>query len=386
MISQHDVLDPNAMSGTPNKAYQALCAAGYAVTPIFPQPRPHTLPFRAMRRLREYRDRLLPPSPRREYEAKFRAAREAAAQVAVELGKHDVDALLGVCAGEIIAFLPTDLPMVFASDATAATILESYAMYATRSDGLKRAKHEIEQLSLDRASHFAAAAEYVAASAIADYHQSPEKVCCIEFGSNVVNAGEPISIRAPDPGNFQLVLVAADPVRKRLDFCVEVVEALHQRGWNTTLTFIGGESPIARESPHVNWLGRLQLSDPRDQARHREALQACDWMILPSRAEAFGIAPCEAAQFARPSIVSDVGGLPTVVRHGETGIVMPAEASAQDYAEALIAASSDAARYTALCENARERAENVLNWDAWARRVGALVERCVAQREAADRA
>ncbi len=386
MVSQHDVLDPNAMSGTPNKAYQALVAAGYAVTPIFPQPRPHNLEFRVKRKLRKYRDRLLPPSSNREYDNLYRAAREVAAQVAVELQDHDVDALLGVCAGEIIAFLPTNLPMVFASDATAATILESYAMFATRSDGFKRAKHEIEQLSLDRASYFAAAAEYVAASAIDDYHQSPDKVCCIEFGSNVVNAGEPISVRTPDPGNFQLVLVAADPVRKRLDFCVEVVEALNRRGWNTTLTFIGGDSPIARESPHVNWLGRLQLSDPRDQARHREALQNCDWMILPSRAEAFGIAPCEAAQFGRPSIVSDVGGLPTVVRHGETGIVMPTDASAQDYADALIAASSDVAHYTAMCENARERAENVLNWDAWARRVGALVEQCVTQREAANRA
>ncbi|HEX9659366.1 MAG TPA: glycosyltransferase family 4 protein [Rhodothermales bacterium] len=46
-------------------------------------------------------------------------------------------------------------------------------------------------------------------------------------------------------------------------------------------------------------------------------------VVAPSRTEGFGLAALEAALMARPVVASDVDGLPEVVRHEETGILVP---------------------------------------------------------------
>ena len=56
-------------------------------------------------------------------------------------------------------------------------------------------------------------------------------------------------------------------------------------------------------------------------------LQRFDVYAAPSRldSESFGVAVIEASACALPVVVSDVGGLPEVVRDGETGLVVPRE-------------------------------------------------------------
>ncbi len=61
-------------------------------------------------------------------------------------------------------------------------------------------------------------------------------------------------------------------------------------------------------------------------------LPAFDAVVVPSRREAFGIAALEAMRMRVPVIASPVGGLPELVRDGQTGILLPrldAEAIAQ---------------------------------------------------------
>ena len=55
--------------------------------------------------------------------------------------------------------------------------------------------------------------------------------------------------------------------------------------------------------------------------------QSADIFVLPSRAEAFGIAAIEAGAVGLPVIVSDVGGLGSTVVDGETGFLIPADDS-----------------------------------------------------------
>jgi glycosyltransferase involved in cell wall biosynthesis len=53
-----------------------------------------------------------------------------------------------------------------------------------------------------------------------------------------------------------------------------------------------------------------------------EVMSAFDIAVVPSRREAFGIAALELMRMKVPVIVSPVGGLPELVRNGETGIVL----------------------------------------------------------------
>jgi len=54
-----------------------------------------------------------------------------------------------------------------------------------------------------------------------------------------------------------------------------------------------------------------------------EALGSCDLFILPSETESFGMAALEAMACEVPVIATDSGGLPEVVRDGETGYLLP---------------------------------------------------------------
>lgn len=56
------------------------------------------------------------------------------------------------------------------------------------------------------------------------------------------------------------------------------------------------------------------------------ALSEIDIFVAYSRSESFGVSVIEASLMETPVVVSDVGGLPEVVKHGETGLVVPANA------------------------------------------------------------
>ncbi len=71
-------------------------------------------------------------------------------------------------------------------------------------------------------------------------------------------------------------------------------------------------------------------------------LQVADLLLLPSENESFGLAALEAMACAVPVIASDAGGLPEVIKHGETGYLAPVgdvEAMA-DYAIKLLSKTS----------------------------------------------
>ncbi|MCA9900237.1 MAG: glycosyltransferase family 4 protein [Ardenticatenaceae bacterium] len=68
---------------------------------------------------------------------------------------------------------------------------------------------------------------------------------------------------------------------------------------------------------HVHFLGRVP-----DAANF---LRQLDIFVLPSRFEAFGLVAVEAMAVGTAVIVSNAGGLPEVVAHGETGLVVPVD-------------------------------------------------------------
>jgi N-acetyl-alpha-D-glucosaminyl L-malate synthase BshA len=65
----------------------------------------------------------------------------------------------------------------------------------------------------------------------------------------------------------------------------------------------------------VHFLGRIDDVAP--------LLASADLFLLPSNKESFGLSALEALSCGVPVIGCNVGGLPEVVRHGETGILLP---------------------------------------------------------------
>jgi glycosyltransferase involved in cell wall biosynthesis len=86
-------------------------------------------------------------------------------------------------------------------------------------------------------------------------------------------------------------------------------------------------------------------------------MRAFDAGVVPSRREAFGIAALEMMRMKVPVIVSPVGGLPELVRQGQTGIVLPQPAP-QPIAESIRQLARDGTLRARLCRNAFEHASS----------------------------
>jgi len=84
-------------------------------------------------------------------------------------------------------------------------------------------------------------------------------------------------------------------------------------------------------------------------------MRAFDAAVVPSRREAFGIAALEWMRMRVPVIVSPVGGLPELVRDGETGIML-ARPDAEGIARAVQRLAQDEGLRQTLSRAAFERA------------------------------
>ena len=88
---------------------------------------------------------------------------------------------------------------------------------------------------------------------------------------------------------------------------------------------------------------------------------------MPSRFEAFGFVFCEAAAYGVPPISRITGGVGEIIRDGVNGIGLPADASAADFAERIVALFRDHEAYARTANAARADFETRLNWDVFAR-------------------
>ncbi len=87
----------------------------------------------------------------------------------------------------------------------------------------------------------------------------------------------------------------------------------------------------------------------------RKAIEDAAIVVVPSLGEGFGMVALEAMERGRAVIASSVGGLPEIVVHGETGLVVP-PADAEVLAEAIVELASDLPRTAAMGREGRTRA------------------------------
>lgn len=141
----------------------------------------------------------------------------------------------------------------------------------------------------------------------------------------------------PKPGSTRRVLFIGRLDRQKgFDVALEAIASLEDHISLRVIgsSVVGDQAPITTEQPGVTMLGWC------NEQRVRDELAWADCVVVPSRWEGFGLVALEAMRAGRAVIASDVGGLPEVVQHAETGWLVPPNDAAA-LRNALLAPSPD---------------------------------------------
>jgi len=112
--------------------------------------------------------------------------------------------------------------------------------------------------------------------------------------------------------------------------------------------------------------------------RIEEIMLLADVFLLPSELESFGLSALEAMAAGVPVVGSDAGGLPEVVRHAETGFLLPV-GDIEGMAARTIEILKDDEHQRCLGQAGRARAGSLFNPDRIVTQYERLYERVLAQ-------
>ncbi len=161
--------------------------------------------------------------------------------------------------------------------------------------------------------------------------------------------------------------------RKGGDIALAAVKILHEKGYDLKFKIMGCTPDV--QEVFVEIIPFLNKNNPAELAEIERHLSEAHFMFVPTRTDCSPIAFCEAAGFSLPVISTDTGGVPSIVEHGKTGLLLPENATAEDYARLVeheILNKRDSLKE--LSANARRKYETKLNWHVWAEKMSEIIK------------
>jgi L-malate glycosyltransferase len=225
---------------------------------------------------------------------------------------------------------------------------------------------------LRSADHVTATSEFLKAQTLAVAPGLASKVTVIPFGVEM-----PSACSSRQSAEIRLIFMKAHQKKYGPDILLKALHLLSDKGKNIMLTMAGaGELTDKLKSmvQEYNLKNRVKFVGYIDNTRVPSFLADHDIMVMPSLAESFGVAALEAAASGLPVIASNVGGIPEVVKDGETGIlVKPGDPGG--LAEAIMKLASDVELRKRMGEAGREMVGRKYRWQASVDQMVQLYER-----------
>lgn len=292
--------------------------------------------------------------------------------------ERQCDVLFAPIAAAEIAFLETDLPIVYCSDISWTQILDYYP----GTSGIPKAAREegfyIESRAVRRATACTFPSDWAAESFCKDFGSAPESTFTISFGANISDPPTRSVATSRSVGRpINLLLLGVDWMRKGGPIAFECLTSLLDRNVDATLTLCGCVPPAGFEHPRFHVIPFLNKHDPKQQEVMTQLLLDSHFLLFPTRAEAFGVVTCEASAYGLPTIAADTGGVSGALRNGVNGFLMPYEARGDAYADKIMEIVAVPEQYHALVVSTRDEFERKLNWDAWGRSMRSVFDQAL---------
>jgi glycogen synthase len=245
----------------------------------------------------------------------------------------------------------------------------------------------VERQALELADAVIAVSDAARADVLEHFATDPARV-------HVVHNGIDTGAFAPDTGRDALARFGIDPTTTYVLFVGRItrqkgittlIEAIPQLDARIGVVLAAGQPDTPELAAEVEQgIAEAQAASPHrtihwipehlDRPTVRQLYSHAAVFVCPSVYEPFGITNLEAMACGVPVVATRVGGIPEVVVHGRTGLLVDppddpmapggADRVAHDLAAAINALVADPARRKVMGEAGRERAVELFSWSA----------------------
>jgi glycosyltransferase involved in cell wall biosynthesis len=294
------------------------------------------------------------------------------------------DAILTV-SPPFTAFLTTQQPIFLSTDATWGQIVETYPYFSESNQPacVVQGGYRLDELAFKRENvQVVMTSRWAAERAMRDYEVPEQRMNILPYAANFEEDPSDETVERGlanrGHGECQLLFVGREWDRKGGPLAVQIAAELQGLGVPTRLHVVGCSPP--EMPPYVQVYGLLSKDKPEDRELLTRLYANSDFFVMPTRAEAQGIVFNEAAAYALPVAATDVGGVSSVVRNGDWGLLLPLESSPRTYAEWLQALYQNRERYEKTARSARQDFLTRLNNKAYVDQLVRIIREKIAHR------
>ncbi len=295
----------------------------------------------------------------------------AARRIEARFARGDCDAIVSLGTGvPVYTYIDPSIPVFSYLDATKLTWIRTYFGLDTLCARSRRHVDATDRVSLFNNTLTFLSSDWAAQEAIRDYQVPASRLAVVPFGANLTHepTREEVNqwITSRPRETFHLFFLGKEWERKGGPEALALLRALRAQNIPAHLDIVGcNPPPIAADlAAHCTLHGFINHSQPEGREKFRALLTRSHVLLFLSRAEAFGIALCEAAAHGVPAYAAPNGGIPTIVRDGENGWLGSSPFSAETAARTLSAVWHSPEHYARLAHGARDAYETRLNWKA----------------------
>jgi glycosyltransferase involved in cell wall biosynthesis len=288
------------------------------------------------------------------------------------LKQKNYDLVIISAATSIAAGIKTDLPVVYINDRSIEGAMDYHKVLTQLFDFSRKQSIETDRLAIAKSTLTVFSSSWASDAAIRNNPASASKIKMLPFGANLETIpGAPAEKAFPE-FPLQLFFAGVNWEDKGGPVALETLQHLISKGIDAELIVCGCVPPVSH--PKMNVIGFLNKNNPQEFEKLMNFYHTSDFFLLPTKYEAYGLVFCEAAAYGLPALAPATGGITSIIVDGETGFLLPENATGKEYAEKIIAVVNDPGKYNAMRNAAYLRFKNKLNWESWAEDFKKLLE------------
>jgi glycosyltransferase involved in cell wall biosynthesis len=235
--------------------------------------------------------------------------------------------------------------------------------------------NRIEKKALDNASACIFTSDWAANSALNHYKIPEHKIHLIPWGPNLESIPLREEVLAPrQTDTCNLLFLGVEWQRKGGEIAFNAFKHLKNRGYNVKLTICGCIPPEQFQDNDMTVIPFINKNKPESKQQFHQLMLSHHFLVLPTRAECYGVVFVEASAYGMPSVTTDTGGIASVVHNGVNGKRLPLTAGAEDYANFIEQVFYTEGKYQAMNLSTRDFFEQELHWDNFSRKLKLIID------------